>query len=267
MGQASLKPEKLLGKFDPPPVGVRNGHSQSPFLIICDHAGNTVPRALHDLGLPRRELDRHIGIDIGILGVAETLSDQLNAPLVFQRYSRLVVECNRRFTAPDSIASISDGTLVPRNDGLEDSDRRIRIDEIAAPYHREIENRLDQQVAAQRPTIILSMHSFTPSLLSRPSPRPWHVGLCYDADFRFTSHILAVIEKISAIKVGRNEPYGVDMIKDYSIPVHAEARQIPYAEFEVRQDLIAKPEGQRAWGERLASVIREAYFAFAGVNP
>jgi predicted N-formylglutamate amidohydrolase len=111
------------------------------------------------------------------------------------------------------------------------------------------------------------MHSFTPSLLSRPSLRPWHVGLCYSADVRFTSHILAVIEKMPAIKVGRNEPYGVDMIKDYSIPVHAEARQIPYAEFEVRQDLIATPEGQRVWGERLASVIHEAYFAFAGVNP
>ena len=68
--------------------------------------------------VPRGELDRHIGYDIGILSVTEQLADFLGAPLVFQRYSRLVVECNRRLTAPDSIALVSDGTAVPDNAGL-----------------------------------------------------------------------------------------------------------------------------------------------------
>ncbi len=262
MTQPKLNTEKLLGALDPPPVGVRNGALHSPFLLICDHAGNAVPKALNDLDLPRSELDRHIGIDIGILGVSEILSDLLGAPLVFQRYSRLVVECNRLYTSPDSIALISDGTQIPRNLGLDDSDRNLRIDEIAVPYHHEIASRLDQRSAATLPTILLSMHSFTPSLLARPSIRPWHVGLCYDADARFTHHVLAALEKMPDIKVGRNEPYGVDMARDYSIPVHAEARKIPYAEFEVRQDLIAMPAGQKIWGERLTTVVREAYAAY-----
>ncbi len=266
MAQTTRRAEKLLGQFDPPPVGVRNGKSLSPFLIICDHAGNAVPMALNDLGLPRSELERHIGIDIGIMGVSEVLADVLEAPLVFQRYSRLVVECNRLTTSPDSIASVSDGTAVPRNQGVDQFERNMRINEIAAPYHLEISSRLDRRQASKLPTVLLSMHSFTPSLVARPSNRPWHVGLCYDADVRFTNHVLAAIEKMPDIDVGRNEPYGVDMLRDYSIPVHAEARKIPYAEFELRQDLISTALGQKAWGERLATIIREAYAAFAGAQ-
>ena len=266
MTKTKRSTERLLGPFDPLPVGVRNGTLYSPFLLICDHAGNAVPKALNGLGLPRSELDRHIGIDIGILGVSEVLADLLGAPLVFQRYSRLVVECNRLNASPDSIAMISDGTSVPRNVGIDDIDRNLRVNEIAAPYHNEIACRLDQRAAANIPTVLLSMHSFTPSLLARPSNRPWHVGLCYDADVRFTSHVLAAIEKMPDINVGRNEPYGVDMSRDYSIPVHAEARKIPYAEFELRQDLISTATGQKSWGERLAAVVHEAYVAYGRAN-
>jgi predicted N-formylglutamate amidohydrolase len=262
MIKAKHSTERLLGPFDPSAVGVRNGTLRSPFLLICDHAGNAVPKALNNLGLPRSELDRHIGIDIGILGVSEVLADVLAAPLVFQRYSRLVIECNRLYSSPDSIALISDGTMIPLNAEIDDIGRSMRIDEITVPYHNEITSHLDRRIAMNTPTILLSMHSFTPSLLARPACRPWHVGLCYDADVRFTNHVLAAIEKMPDINVGRNEPYGVDMSKDYSIPVHAEARKIPYAEFEVRQDLIATAEGQKAWGERLATVVREAYAAY-----
>jgi predicted N-formylglutamate amidohydrolase len=267
MGQATLIAEKLLGANDPAPLGLRNEKASSPFLLICDHAGNAVPKSLHNLGLPRSELERHIGYDIGILGVSEILSDMLMAPLVFQRYSRLVVECNRIATAPDSIALMSDGTAVPGNIGLDESARRARHAEIAEPYHKEIVSRLDDRQAQGLPLVLLSMHSFTPSLLAKPAPRPWHVGLCYDKTSRFSLEILKVLDKHTDIVVGRNEPYGVNMPHDYSIPIHGEARGIPYAEFEIRQDLITTAEGQRAWAERLVGVIREAYANFQRAKP
>jgi predicted N-formylglutamate amidohydrolase len=262
MSKAAPTGNLLLGPEDPRPVGVRNPGADSPFLLISDHAGNAVPVALNDLGLPRSELDRHIGIDIGILGVSERLSDLLQAPLVFQRYSRLVVECNRRLTSPDSIALVSDGTVVPGNAGLDAEARRQRVAEIVEPYHREIVGRLEYNEALKRQAILVSMHSFTPSLLARPAPRPWHIGLCYGADRRFTLPMLAALDKQTHLIVGRNEPYAVDMAKDYSIPVHGEGRGLPYAEIEIRQDLIASAEGQRAWAERLAGVLREAYAAY-----
>jgi len=38
---------------------------QAPLLLLCDHASKALPAALGSLGIPRRELDRHIGWDIG----------------------------------------------------------------------------------------------------------------------------------------------------------------------------------------------------------
>ena len=171
MAQAALASQSLLGPSDPAPVGLRNETASSPFLLICDHAGNAVPGALHNLGLPRSELDRHIGYDIGILGLSEMLSDLLSAPLVYQRYSRLVVECNRVATSSDSIALISDGTAVPGNIGLDEAARSLRHSEIAQPYHHEIASRLDEKQNQGLPVVLLAMHSFTPSLLAKPAPR------------------------------------------------------------------------------------------------
>ncbi len=264
MAQSLAQPPTLLGPTDPAPVGLRNCAGDSPFFLICDHAGNAVPAALGGLGLDSGDLDRHIGIDIGILGVSERLSDLLGAPLVFQRYSRLVVECNRRPTAPDFVAAVSDGTPVPGNAGVSAGERARRAGEISEPYHREIVSRLDERQAAGRPAILVSMHSFTPSLLARPSQRPWHVGLCYGADRRFTVPVLDALAMEPGLNVGRNEPYGVNMAADYSIPVHGEERGLPYVEFEIRQDLIASTDGQRQWAERIARVLKAAYASYAG---
>ena len=73
---------------------------------------------LGDLGLSDAERQRHIGWDIGIAGVAERMSSALDAHLVAQRYSRLVIDCNRPPEAASSIPVISEATRVPGNEGL-----------------------------------------------------------------------------------------------------------------------------------------------------
>ncbi|WEK51990.1 MAG: N-formylglutamate amidohydrolase [Candidatus Kaistia colombiensis] len=253
---------KLLGPGDPEPVGLIDRGDLSPFVLICDHAGNAVPAALDGLGLGPAELNRHIGIDIGILGVSERLAEQLGASLVFQRYSRLVVECNRRVTSPDSIALVSDGTVVPANADLAPAQRAERLDEIVVPYHRQIETILDRRAEAGIPTILVSMHSFTPSLRAKPFQRPWQIGLCYGADMRFTTPVLEELADETDLVVGSNEPYGVDLNKDYSIPVHGEERGLPYVEFEIRQDLIGEAAGQAEWAARLGRVLPAAHRRF-----
>ena len=248
----------LLGPDDPLPVGHHRLDADSPFLLICPHAGNAVPAALAGLGLPQAELDRHIGYDIGILPVSLQLADLLGAPLVYQRYSRLVVECNRRIDAVDCVAPVSDGTLVPANQGVTIAERDRRWRAIAEPYHADVAIRLQR-----RPTILVSMHSFTPSLRARPFQRPWQAGLCYAANRRFSECVLAALDAEGDLVVGRNEPYGVDLANDYSIPIHGEDEGVPYAEVEIRQDLITAPDGQAAWAVRMARVLEKAHTAFA----
>ena len=78
---------------------VYNADATSPFLLVADHAGNLIPRALGRLGLAAAELQRHIGWDIGIAGLGRLLADALDATLIRQNYSRLVIDCNRPLDA------------------------------------------------------------------------------------------------------------------------------------------------------------------------
>src|SRR6266403_4195610 len=108
----------LLGAQDVPPVHEDNAGGASPFLLTSDHYGRAIPRILRDLGLPAGEMERHIAWDIGIAGVANALSKQLDAHLIAQRYSRLVIDCNRPLAAPGSIPRISEATVSLGNEGL-----------------------------------------------------------------------------------------------------------------------------------------------------
>src|SRR5208282_1179012 len=85
----------LLSEEDVPPVLDENASGSSPFLLTSDHYGRAIPRRLGDLGLPETEMTRHIAWDVGIAGVAGALSKHLGAHLIAQRYSRLVIDCNR----------------------------------------------------------------------------------------------------------------------------------------------------------------------------
>src|SRR6201994_3298836 len=116
----------LLGSTEVPPVHQYNAAGRSPFLLTCDHYGRLIPRVLGDLGLPESELVRHIAWDIGIAGVAETLSKHLDAHLVAQRYSRLGIDCNRPPHVASSIPIISEATTVPGNEGLSREARAAR---------------------------------------------------------------------------------------------------------------------------------------------
>ena len=86
--------------------------------------------------------------------------------------------------------------------------------------------------------------------------RCWH-SKTQDADF--LRRVLAALEEQETeLRLGRNEPYAVDMENDYSIPLHAEARKLPYVEFEMRQDLLEGPDAPEVWADRLEKALRQA---------
>src|SRR4051812_37241691 len=128
----------LLAAAEVPPVREENAGGPSPFLLTCDHYGRLVPHALGDLGVSASELERHIAWDIGIAAVAEGLSKHLGAHLIAQRYSRLVIDCNRPLGAASSIPVRSEATAIPGNAGLTRAAAEARRKAIFAPYHRRI---------------------------------------------------------------------------------------------------------------------------------
>src|ERR1700761_8648666 len=152
----------LLGSADESPGVEHNPQGPSPFLLTSDHFGRALPKSLGDLGLPESELGRHIALDIGIAGVARALSERLNAHLIAQAYSRLVIDCNRPFTSSSSIPLISEATTIPGNEGLTRQAIEARRREVFTPYHRHIAEVIDQRQRDGLPTVLVSLHSFTP---------------------------------------------------------------------------------------------------------
>jgi predicted N-formylglutamate amidohydrolase len=245
----------LLGSEEVPPVREQNASGRSPFLLTCDHYGRLIPRVLGDLGVPAGELTRHIAWDIGIAGVAEALSGHLDAHLIAQRYSRLVIDCNRPPGGPSSIPRISEATAIGGNDGLALDAIEARRRAIFQPYHRHIDNVIERRLRDGVPTVLVSLHSFTPVYAG--VARPWHIGTLYHRDTRLPPLLLRLLRAEPDLVVGDNEPYAVSDETDYTIPVHGEARGLMNSGIEIRQDLIADQAGQRQWADLLARILGE----------
>lgn len=247
----------LLASDEPPACVVLRPNGGSPFVLTCDHGGNRIPRALGDLGLGAAERERHIAWDLGAAGLARGLSAALDAPLVMQNYSRLVIDCNRPFENPDSIALRSEDTEIPGNHGLTPDSIEERRREIFAPYHRSLGALLDTRAAAGRDSVLIALHSFTE--VFRGESRPWDVSLLYQRDRRLSAALIDLLEDLPGLCVGDNLPYQVGDSHDYGIPVHGEARGLIHGLVEVRQDHLNTDAGRVAWVERLADVLPRAY--------
>jgi len=250
-------PVRLLADDDPHPVSLLRPEGGSDFLLACDHAGSAIPRALGDLGLPDAERRRHIAWDVGAEAVARQLSERLDATLVAQAYSRLVIDCNRSIGHPTSIAPLSELTAVPGNRDLAPGHAAARAREIFEPYHDAIAAALDARAAAGRASVLVCVHSFTP--VFKGARRPWHVGLLYNRDRRLADRLRALLAAEPGLCVGDNQPYAVSDESDYTVPVHGERRGIPHIEIEIRHDLIETPEGQGEWAGRLAAWLGAAW--------
>ncbi|GAB4299506.1 MAG: N-formylglutamate amidohydrolase [Roseovarius sp.] len=230
------------------------------WLVICDHAANTVPDFVHGgtLGLSAADMARHIAYDPGAAGVARALAAHLGAPYVGANFSRLVIDPNRGEDDPTLVMKLYDGTVIPANRHLAPEDLERRLNRCYRPYH----TALAELAARRAATIIVSVHSFTRQFLGRP-PRPWHVGVLYAADERLSRPLIALLRAQPDLCIGENEPYGGHLPGD-TIARHAIAHQRPNVLLEVRNDLIETPARQAAWAARLAPLLVAAA-ARAGV--
>jgi predicted N-formylglutamate amidohydrolase len=235
---------------------IERDQGQADFLLICDHASNRIPQRLNSLGVSAIELQRHIAWDIGAAGVVSKLAALLDAFVILQNYSRLVIDCNRPIGSPGSIVAISEHTDIPGNCAIPSADVVLRQQEIFWPYHNRIRAELDARVASGRPTILISMHSFTPTF--KGQTRAMHAGVLYQRDTRLAHCVLSILRAETNLIVGDNEPYSVSDLTDYAIPEYGEKRGLLHVEIEIRQDLIADAAGQSRWAERMALALRKA---------
>ena len=256
--------DTILAPADPPAFTVVYEDGTAPFVIIADHAGRRFPRRLGQLGLADADCVRHIAWDIGASALADRLGHALDAIVIRQNYSRLIIDCNRTPLTATSIADVSELTPVPGNSGLSEAHKSARRREIFEPYHNRIALELDRRRDAGRPAALISVHSFTP--IYKGVARSWNVGVLYNRDTRLAHVLLELLRAESGLVVGDNEPYSVSDESDYAIPVHGERRGLPHVELEIRQDLIAEESGQEKWATLFARLLPQAYARLTGRN-
>ncbi|MDE0241344.1 MAG: N-formylglutamate amidohydrolase [bacterium] len=235
----------MLQASDPPPFTWFNREGRAPCLIVCDHASNAIPRGLEDLGLDPDHLEQHIAWDIGAACIAQRLARRFDAPLLLAGYSRLVADCNRYPDDPAAFIEVSDTIPVGGNSGLGEDDRRRRLEAVWHPYHDAIEAALGDRAA---PPAFISVHTMTRCMRGK-EPRPEAFTVCWSRDDRLATPILERLRSRGDIVVGDNQPYGLDIGEDYTVPEHAMRRGLAHLQFEVRQDLVSSPDDAAHWAD------------------
>ena len=222
-------------------------------LVVSDHASNVVPGDI-DLGINPALLNQHIAVDIGVGAIGDLMAQRPGVAAFQGAVSRLVCDFNRDEHLPTVVPIASDGHAIPGN-ALDHAGHEARLSRFFRPYHDALESLLDTTPQA----LILSLHSFTPQLASSDGPRPWHVGILYNADDR-AARIAIPMLAAEGLCVGDQHPYSGKLL-NATMNRHAEADGRPYLGVEVRQDLIATAEGQAEWAERLTRIANQVAVA------
>ncbi len=219
-------------------------------LFVAEHASADVPPGI-DLGVGAAVMGQHVAVDIGVAPLTTELARRFGAEAVLAPWSRLVVDCNRAPDDPSAIPEVSDGIVVPGNRGLSAEARAERL-----ALHDAFHASFGDAIARNAPMLIVSVHSFTPALMSRAEDRPWPVAVLWNRDDRGAWPAIRALRERGHL-VGVNEPYsGAEL--NYSLDRHAEAAGIAYTGFEVRQDQIGDAAGVARWAAELEPAIRAA---------
>jgi len=248
MDHACVAP--FLSARDPAPVERVEPDGGAPVFLLCEHAGRAVPERLGTLGVSAETLNSHRGWDIGAEAVARGLACRLGATLILQRYSRLVIDANRPPGGTESMPEFVDGVEIVGNRDLTAMGRQARIDAIFTP----MDEAIAAAFAARERVAAFSIHSFTPQLGDQI--RPWHAGFLSRESQETAERLLAsVADAAPGLNLAINQPYQISDETDWFIPVHAEARRLPHALIEMRNDQIGDRAGVERWADLLATAI------------
>ncbi|WP_454849944.1 N-formylglutamate amidohydrolase [Rhizobium binxianense] len=249
-----LVQSRILSEADGECVGLERPGGRSPVLLVCEHASNTLPAHFGNLGLSEEALSSHIAWDPGALAVARAMSQALDATLVYQRFSRLIYDCNRPPDSPGAMPETSEIYAVPGNRNLTAEERRARTEGLYVPFHDAMRALIRERRARGQDSVIVTIHSFTPVYNGRE--RAVELGILHDADSRLADRMLAAAAGAQLYRTERNEPYGPQDGVTHTLVLHGIPNGLRNVMIEVRNDLIADDAGQGVMADYLAGLLQ-----------
>lgn len=248
--------KKILSKAEPPPFKWENAKGKGRGFVICDHASYRVPKSLKNLGMKKKDLQKHIGWDIGIADAGRHIAKALDMPVLLASYSRLVVDLNRAPTHRECMAETSDHIPVPANRKLSAAQKKQRLDEIFWPYQKQIGLQTAKMLKKSGVPLLLAIHSFTPVMDGEK--RPWDIGILFNHEKKIARTLAREFgRRYPQYNVGLNAPYTLkdERFKGSTIWRWGEQKGIPYVFVEFRQDLIDTPKKARVWAKMLLTCL------------
>jgi len=230
-----------------------NVDGSSSVVLVCEHASNNIPAEYEGLGLSPDDRESHAVWDPGAMALAQLISQQLDAPLIASRVSRLVYDCNRPPDAPDAMPARSELIDIPGNANLSQPEREARTNAIYRPFHSAL-SKLVERVAHP---VIVTMHSFTPIYFGKK--RSVEIGVLHDSDTRLADAMLATTTAHTDANVQRNEPYGPENGVTHTLKQHAIRGGHLNVMLEVRNDLIKTHSQQKAMAQVISGWLADAF--------
>ena len=223
-----------------------------PLFIFGDHASRHIPDIYDDLGLQGDDLTRHIAWDIGTETIIRQMAAHYGCAAHMAVVSRLVIDLHREPNSAGLIPIVSDGTVIPGNEGLTDIQKKQRVEDYFAPYHKRL---ADIMGALAGNPLVITLHSFTPKPLTGET-RNTDIGLLVKHDpataAAFTQS-LAV--EAPDLQVDINLPYSAYDL-NYSVDCHVAPNGHRHLAIELRQDHVDTPLKQRSMGDMLIRAIQ-----------
>lgn len=218
---------------------------KSPFVIICEHASALLPEArmTNEAG---DNVSSHVYSDLGAMNMSIYLATLLEAPAFLAPLSRAYIDLNRKLDHPHICPETSDAVAVPCNTNLSKTEINKRIDGIHQSFGKDVKDAVikGQQRFGDR-FMAICMHSCTPCLNSTPgNQRPWEISLIYNKIEAPSHSIIDYFKQNSRYHIGDNQPYNGKEYCGYTVEETLEPLGVPYALFEIRNDVIATPAQQ-----------------------
>ena len=249
----------ILSVEEGDPVALENAVARSQVILVCEHASRVLPRSLGTLGLPEEALASHIAWDPGALAVSRLMAKSLDASLLYQRFSRLVYDCNRPPESPAAMPEKSEVFDVPGNAGLNQAARDARTEALYLPFREKLSRLVKERIAEGRAPVIVTMHSFTPVYFGRQ--RAVEIGILHDADTRLADAMLAEATVDGRYDARRNEPYGPEDGVTHTLKEHGLSNGLANVMIEVRNDLIRDEAGQEVVAGYLTGLLGKSLSA------
>ena len=197
-------------------------------------------------------------------GSPALLADALDAMLIQQNYSRLVIDCNRPPGIPAQFRKSAKLTPIPGNVGLSEAAKgRARARNLLALSRTHRSGAGTPRAKPAAPTRSDRAAQLHAGVQGRSARLACRAPLQSRSASRASAPRAAQASRQGLI-VGDNEPYHVSDTTDFTIPVHGERHGLPHALIEIRQDLIADESGQQQWAALLARLLPQAYAEMAG---